>query len=593
MHHAPRLIRLLVVVGLVAPPVAPSQIIEGRLSDAETGRPIPHAFVVLRDSTDSEALRVLTDPQGLFVLHAPGPGTYRLQTAIIGWQRWTSPSFELTAGQTFTYRVSVPLRAVRLDAILIEGERECRLLPDSGRAVAQVWDEARKALQAVAYTADSGRLWYHAINYDRQLHPVTLEALGGSARQRTGQTLASPFVSLPAAELSRTGYVRRNDAGEWEHFGPDADVLLSQSFANDHCFQLRAHPEDTALIGLGFEPIRSRDLPDIAGVLWLDRTTARLQFLDFEYHKLPWPVATSHAGGHVAFEEIPGGLWIVSEWRLRLPELLRRRRGASLGLYRITGYQETGGHVVQLRNADGTPLTRTAAPPDPMTAVEMEDTSAGTAEALVGLRGTIRDLDTGQPLPNAALVLRDDQEVVRALAVSDSMGTFLALVSRSGSYRAFVHRDGYRPTTSAVLQISDGELLSTRVNLKPSALDDLPMAGTTRRDYDVTPQIRYREADLRTDRARSIFDLAILISGVRSLGSLSQPTLALNEHRCAPSVFVDGYPSSTSQVLHVPLGAWVGEVEISLSEADTPSDYRSADPAVARCGTILVWTAEG
>jgi len=67
--------------------------------------------------------------------------------------------------------------------------------------------------------------------------------------------------------------------------------------------------------------------------------------------------------------------------------------------------------------------------------------------------------------------------------------------------------------------------------------------------------------------------------------------LLLNDHACTPSVYLDGHPSATSRVLHTPFKTWVNAVEFSLSPADTPPGHLADDPDVAKCGTILIWSA--
>ena len=120
-------VALTLVGAAFTPTSAEGQTVQGQLVDFYTGDAIGHAFIVLRDSTDKEVLRVLTDGAGSFLSEAPATGTYRLQTAIIGWRRWSSPTFNLVLGEIFSYRMEVPLEAIRLDALIIEGERDLRL----------------------------------------------------------------------------------------------------------------------------------------------------------------------------------------------------------------------------------------------------------------------------------------------------------------------------------------------------------------------------------------------------------------------------------------------------------------------------------
>ena len=585
-------VALTLVGSAVAARAVEGQIVQGQLVDANTGDAIGHAFIVLRDSSGTEVLRVLTDGNGAFLIQAPATGIYRIQTAIIGWKRWSSPAFALVEGETFAYLMEVPLEAIRLDALVIEGERECETDPDSGRAVSIVWDEARKALEAINWTRDSGRLRYQAIEFNRDLHPETLRSMGGQANRQAGMSTGSPFMSAPADELSTFGYVRNVGEG-YRPYGPDAAVLLSQSFANDHCFTLQPHPDEQTLIGLEFQPVRSREIPDIRGVMWLNRQTAQLQTMEFQYDRLPWPVSLRHAGGQIDFEQLPNGLWFVSEWRLRLPRLSRFTRGTMLGQYRVVSYSETGGYVVQLRRGDGTPVLRTfISTPAAMQVDSALPTGDAFSSEPSGIAGAVTDVLSGETLEGAVVILLDPSETIRSIAVSDSNGAFAVRPPRPGAYSVRISRRGFRSTTSALVDLPAGTVIGTRANLRPSEPADPTRDPASYRGFgDVIPTFRFTGEDVERTGAESVFDLALTMAGVRSAGALNRPVLLLNAQGCVPTVYVDGSPSATSQVLHVPIGSWVELVELSVSPDDTPPRYLAEDPNVARCGTILIWSA--
>ncbi len=585
----------LAVTGMAASVVpALAQTVQGQLIDSNRDTPVAYAFIILADSTGSEIVRVLADANGAFLIDAPAAGRYRLRTAIIGRRSWTSPAFVLDEGQTFDYRMEVPLQAVHLDALVVEGARECQVDPDSGRAVSIVWEEAKKALAAVKWTRDSALLSFQAIEFNRDLHPETLRSLGGRANRQSGIATGSPFTSATAQELSKQGYVRAvGDENAWKPYGPDADVLLSEAFADDHCFALQPHPDDEDLIGLAFQPVQNRDVPDIRGVMWLDRPSAMLRRLEFRYDRLPWPVALRHAGGDVRFEQLPNGLWFVSQWRLRLPRLSRQTRGLDLGQYRVQSYSETGGYVIQLRRPDGTPLTRDLAAKPVGGPGDVTPGTGARARAMAGgVAGAVTDVATGSTLPGAAVLLLDSAETIRAVGVSDSLGRFFARAERAGAFTLTVRRIGYRPTGSSQIDVPEGLVVRTRINLGASTPEDAERDPASFRSFgDVIPQFRFTRDDIARTEAATVFDLALTIVGTRAVGSLETPTLVLNDTQCAPTVYVDGHPSATSHILHVLIEGWVRLVEISPRPADTPREFRHPDPAAARCGAILIWSA--
>ena len=110
------------------------------------------------------------------------------------------------------------------------------------------------------------------------------------------------------------GFIRHLQNGELRYFSPDAQVLLSDVFLDSHCFRLTAHSDYETLVGLAFEPVRRSDFKDVEGTLWLDRETAALQFLEYGYTWAQYPEALGVARGHVEFEGLPNGSWIVRKW---------------------------------------------------------------------------------------------------------------------------------------------------------------------------------------------------------------------------------------------------------------------------------------
>src|SRR5690606_26590089 len=165
-----------------------------------------------------------------------------------------------------------------------------------------------------------------------------------------------PFEARAPEELSASGYVRRDD-GMIEFLAPDERVLLSDEFVRDHCFELTAGTESTAgLIGLAFTPDPSRRVPDIAGVLWIDSTTAELRHLDFWFTDRDLPSQArgqGRAGGQVVFARLPEGAWSPVAWRLRMPALDREPERPTVLL--VTGYVEIGA-VAQLPDVPGEPM---------------------------------------------------------------------------------------------------------------------------------------------------------------------------------------------------------------------------------------------
>jgi hypothetical protein len=82
-------------------------------------------------------------------------------------------------------------------------------------------------------------------------------------------------------------------------------------------------------IGVSFEPHRSAPAKradghafvDVAGTLWLDRSSGRLLRADFHYTGIEAAARDANVGGGLEFLYLPGGPTVISSWRIRVPRL--------------------------------------------------------------------------------------------------------------------------------------------------------------------------------------------------------------------------------------------------------------------------------
>ncbi len=380
-------------VSLLTNPCALAQTVKGHLVDQVSGQPIAAGFVVLLNEDSQELGRTLTDGRGYFELDAGSPGRYRLQSAVIGIRSTVTPTFELTTNQDIEIQFAIRALVVTLPTVIVEDERTCEGPPEAGMAAATLWEEARKALDAVAWTERQGILRHELVVYERELDPNTLEVTSSRSWTVNDVYRGSPWLtitsdsSITADTLAVSGYVRRDPDGGYSYTGPDAPVLLSDMFARLHCFGIREGQDDRAgYVGLSFEPVLGRSVPEVAGVLWLDRQTAALRYLDYTYVNNPIGIQSDKIGGRVEFERLPTGPWIVRRWWIRMPIVGTRQRGFSDFMREsyLKTIEEDGGWVSEVRTLDGELIER-----------------AGVAT----LMGSVLNLRTAAPLPNARMVL--------------------------------------------------------------------------------------------------------------------------------------------------------------------------------------------
>jgi len=323
-----RLAGISAAVVALSPATAVGQVVRGVVVDEASGRPLPGTVVVLLDSASNRIAGVLVDDDGRFAIRTTVPGRYGVRAERIGFRAEAATPVTLGVGQTVELRLATRPVPVVLGAVKVVGKSACVNGAADGREVSAVWDETRKALYATDLAQQQELFSARVSRYERTLDAETGRVVSYDTKQATTVT-KSPFVSLPAAQLSADGYVRQNST-ETIYFGPDAAVLLSDEFLRDHCFRLRnGEGKRGGLIGLAFEPARGREKPDIVGTLWIDRKTAELRDLEYTYWHLPNLPSTAKSddfGGRMEFHRMPTGAWIVERWVIRMP--LLRDRGA-------------------------------------------------------------------------------------------------------------------------------------------------------------------------------------------------------------------------------------------------------------------------
>jgi hypothetical protein len=428
----------LVMAVTALPPAQPAsaQSILVRVTGGQPVAPLQGALVYLDDVRGPTIQSRLSDDVGRALFVGVPPGRYRVRAEMIGMATAETGPFEVATGTSVPIDLPMESSAIVVEGIDVEADERCRVRPEEGLLVARVWDEARKALSAAAFTDRQELYRYETMRYQRELEMESKTILRED-RSRRGGYMRTPFESRPAEDLAENGYVQDTPEGIY-YFAPDADVLLSDVFLDSHCFRLVAGSGDAAgLVGLGFEPTGNRrGVADIAGTLWVDPETSELRWLEFVYEHLDPDVRSSDLGGYVEFQRMPEGTWIVPEWWIRMPRLVRGRdfQGAQRSV--LDGFREVGGLVLDVR-AGGRTL-------------------AGKQTG--GIEGLVLDSLGVRPVPQASVgVVGSNQQVF-----TDADGRFTIPGLAEGTYRVrFAHPSledfGY-VTEPIVQEVFGGEM---------------------------------------------------------------------------------------------------------------------------------------
>lgn len=369
---------------------ASAQTLVGTILEEATGVPVAGAQVMLENLDGGRVASFVTAPDGRYRLRVPEGGQYVLVVNRIGYRQERAGPLELVADDTVIRDARLAQLAIELEGLVVgTAPGQCDLRDGGSGATQTVWNLVRRALDAATWTDRSGVLDFRVRRWERRLDGGSLSVLDETAsvaRTRAGNSVRS----LAADALAADGYVRTTSDGFIEYFAPDAEVLLSDTFLERHCFSARdgEGPMD-GYVGLAFEPLPDSDNPDVTGVMWVDRNTGRLDHVAFGYTRLPFETGTEHAGGRVRYTELPDGRWIVRDWRIRAP-LVRivRIRGPERVVERqmTEAVLETGAEVVGVAGADFEWSSET--PVVSISGVVYDSTSASMlADATVRLAG--------------------------------------------------------------------------------------------------------------------------------------------------------------------------------------------------------------
>jgi hypothetical protein len=347
---------LLLLAGLLLSPARSSlfaQVLAVRISEAESGLPIQGAFVTLFDGEGVRLQSALTNAQGRYLFTLPGLGLYSVRAQMIGRETRESPVFQVASEERVSRDLFLPIRAIELRGITAEGSPRCAVRPEKGERTAVLWEEARKALEVNAWALDQELFRYQVDNRVREYDPEG-RRVRSERREVVSGFFREPFRSRPASDLATRGFVQAIN-GDTLAFAPDAAVLLSDPFLDNHCFEVR-QGEGDELVGLAFRPVTPRSVTDIQGTLWLDSSTGELRSVEFLYTGGLAESRGGAPGGRVEFDRLPSGAWIVRRWHIRMPilaEVQNRTTRFRVQELRIVGLQEEGGEVTRIWDRQG------------------------------------------------------------------------------------------------------------------------------------------------------------------------------------------------------------------------------------------------
>jgi hypothetical protein len=343
-------------------------------------------------------------------------------------------------------------------------------------------------------------------------------------------------------------------------------------------------------VGLGFEPVKDRQVPEIKGTLWVDRASAELRALEYEYVNVPSTVRAPGLGGRSEFARLAGGGWIIRDWYIRMPDRVDfQRRPAARRDVRtdsIVGYVDDGGSARPL--GDASVLVGEAA----------ARTSGSTSVTLHEVRLRVVS-SSGAPIEGALIAIAELDSTV-----STGPGGQVRLTDvAEKQLRLRLRAIGHAPTSAVIALPGAQRTVDTTLPMAVMAqrLDSIvvteaavpvrgKMEGFEQRRKEGFGRFLTLE-DLE-DPLRGKLDLQLRKLGrVRLMpigyGGYAAAALKPNEMGdvCYMTIYVDGVPiPAPVDLRHIQIKTLQG-VEVYHSQAELPPQYTG--PA---CGVILLWT---
>lgn len=335
-----------ILLGAALHPLS-AQSITGQLVRTDGSAAFGVQIVALEDGSLRVIGRTITNAAGRFYM--PVSSTPLVLRALrIGHHPVDLARVTLQPGEERALRLRLMDNPIPLRPLATVASSRCERSDRAATELVELFSDVRHALQAVRLSSVDGPPEARIALVDEVLDARGASLAEPFIRMRVGPSLR-PFQALSADSLSREGYVVQEPDGV-VYRAPDSEVLASDAFLQEHCFQLVAPPADhPEWVGIGFQrSAASGGVIGIKGTFWVERDSRTLQQLDFQYDGLPRELGALDLGGRVRFVMLPDGGWFESDWSIRMARSTIRYGSRQLV---VEGLQRTGGEVLDMRRA--------------------------------------------------------------------------------------------------------------------------------------------------------------------------------------------------------------------------------------------------
>jgi hypothetical protein len=335
-----------------------AQVFRGTVNDSASHQPVSGAVVMLLDSAGAVLGRNITNERGRYSV---------AYVRVARWMRVVRIGFQPreirvvdAAGPDRSLDVSMAPFTTRLAPVRVSDKSNCPRRLDRATVFA-FWEQARAGLLNTVVARESSPMSVSRLYFERRMDGTSeritrFEVSGDSA----GNSLTSFNAVHSAHDFVSFGF-SADSAGTPLMFGPDADVLLDDAFAQGYCFRIAESSKvRPGQIGLAFAPADRRPgRVDIDGTLWIDTSARALRDIDFRYAGLNPTTDKFRPGGMISFRSMANGVVLIDRWFLRLFDATRDTvymgncRTNCTRIREVWNTAETGGELAHAVWPDG------------------------------------------------------------------------------------------------------------------------------------------------------------------------------------------------------------------------------------------------
>lgn len=474
---------LLALFTLAGSPISvQAQEVFGTLRLLESGTPAAGVIVIARlQDTDSVIGRTLTGARGTYSLRVTTAPVV-LSALRVGYAPFEIERITAQPGERIEASAQLPSQVARLAALSSRMDSRCHVNPGNGALVAQLFEEARKALWTSRLAASdedaTSLIQLSEQDFDSRDRPI------GNARPSVAKSLSwEAFSSANTDSLLTNGFRTIGLNDEMTYFAPDARVLTDDRFLKEYCLRLRLdsvrYPDQ---IGVSFEPARNRrGVIQVRGTVWMDRVSHWLSRIEYGYVGLEPALTRATPGGTVDYTQLSDGRTFIHYWSIRMPRVSTFTRtiqgGSELEHVAVTGVKVSNGVLLELRS--GEQMLFTAGEPDSASSalhvlhrdsLTCESTSDSTATSV---RGHVRSA-TGIPLAGVLVRAKWVARIVDVFTARPPVYEEREVFSHTGEDGGFLLCGIARERTVTVIAAHQGlELARTAMRIRQGSATSL------------------------------------------------------------------------------------------------------------------------